>query len=316
MAGKAVVTGAFSYTGSAVATELLKRGWSVHTLTRRRPPPGAGPVTSAPLTFERAHLEAQLRGADLLVSTYWERLPYTAEGFGRPVRQSRMLFDAAAQAGVGRLVHVSVSNADARSKLGYYRGKAEVDAHLRTLGRPFAIVRPTLIVGPSDVLTSNIAWCLRRFPVFVLPDGGRYRLQPLTLGDAARIIADAAEASGDVTVDAAGPEVFTFREYVERLAGACGVRPWLVSAPAFVPLLALRALGVLLRDEVLTREELDGLAEERLVSHQPARGTERVGEWLAAHGSELGVRYVNDRVRHLGAGSTEPILSPGLSAGP
>lgn len=67
---KAVITGAFSYTGSAVAQELLRRGWRVHTLTNRSTPPESQSISTAPLRFERQHLERELSGADLFINTY------------------------------------------------------------------------------------------------------------------------------------------------------------------------------------------------------------------------------------------------------
>ena len=175
MPGQAVVTGAFSYIGSAVAGELVRRGWQVKTLTRRRRPEGAEHIQVAPLTFDRAHLVRELAGADLFVNTYWIRLPHGGQTFDSAVANSRLLVDAAVEAGVGRFVHVSVSNASLDSDLGYYAGKARTDEAVRASGLSHAIVRPTLVVGPRDVLTSNIAWCLRRFPLFGMPGGGDFR---------------------------------------------------------------------------------------------------------------------------------------------
>ncbi|MHC5012418.1 MAG: SDR family oxidoreductase, partial [Planctomycetota bacterium] len=213
MRRRAVVTGAFSYIGSAVTRALLDRGWTVHTLTNRTRPAGAEAVTAAPLRFEREHLVREFRGADALVNTFWIRLPHDGRDFETAVADSRRLVEAAAAARVGRVVHVSVSNATLTSDLGYYRGKAKVEEVVRSAGCPYAIVRPTLVVGPSDVLTSNIAWFLRRFPVFPVPGGGHYRLQPVTLEDTGRIIADAVEAEEDLEIDAAGPDTMTFRAY-------------------------------------------------------------------------------------------------------
>lgn len=310
MAKRVVITGAFSYTGSAVARELARRGWSIHTLTNRPRPEGADAISSAALDFDPAHLRRELAGADAFVNTFWVRIPWKGRGFASAVERSATLFAAARDAGVGRVVHVSVSNARKDSGLGYYRGKAEVEELVRRTLPSYAIVRPTLVVGPSDVLSSNIAWLLRRFPVFFLPRRGAYRLQPVTLDDNARIIADAVEASGPLEVDAAGPEIYTFAEYVRLLARSAGVRRWMPSAPNGVCLAAVRALGWLVRDVVLTREELLGLEQELLLSHAPPLGRESVASWLGAHGDSLGRRYVNDVVRHFGAGTKTALLNP------
>jgi len=310
VAARAVVTGAFGYIGSAVARELLRRGWTVHTLTNRRAPPTAGSVTSAPLRFERGHLERQVAGADVVVNTFWIRLPHAGQDFGTAVERSRLLVDAASAARVGRFVHVSVSNAARGRGLGYFEGKAAVDEAVRGSGLASAIVRPTLVVGPNDVLTSNIAWLLRRLPFFLLPGGGRYRLQPVTLGDTGRIVAAAAEATGNLDVDAAGPEIYAFADYIRLLARACGVRRPMVSAPGWTALGALQAVGPLLRDVVLAPQELEALERELLLSNAPPLGRESVAAWLLANGRSLGLRYVNDMRRHFGAGRTIPVLSP------
>lgn len=307
---RAVVTGAFSYIGSAVAGELRRRGYQTHTLTRRAAPEGVSDVTVAPLLFEAAHLERELSGADLFVNTYWIRLPHAGQTFETAVARSKMLLDAAVRARVGRVVHVSVSNAASGRNLGYYRGKADVEHHLRGLPIASAIVRPTLVVGPQDVLTNNIAWFLRRLPFFPMPRRGEYRLQPVTLADAGRIVADAAAEETTIEWDAAGPEIVTFRQYVAHLAAACGVRRWMPAMPNGLTLAGIRCVEPFLADTVLTREELLGLEQELLLSRQPGRGTESALAWLTAHGTELGRDYVNDERRHFGDGQKTPILRP------
>ncbi|MCP3914327.1 MAG: NAD(P)H-binding protein [bacterium] len=306
---RAVVTGAFSNIGSAVAGELLRRGFGLHTLTGRHRPPGFEQVTVAPLTFESEHLVRELEGADVLVSTYWIRLSQAGKSFDTAVDDLKLLIDAANRAGVRRFVHVSVSNASLDSILGYYRGKAQVDAALRESGLSHAIVRPTLVVGPHDVLSGNIAWFLRHFPAFPVPSGVA-RLQPITLADCGRVIADAAEAADDQDIDAAGPEVYTFREYVELLARACSVRRLVFGAPDWLALASLRLVELFLRDVVLTREELLGLKQELLLSHSSPLGSESVERWLLDNGQGLGRTYINDIDRHFGSGAAAPIGRP------
>jgi len=305
-ARRAVVTGAFSYIGAAVAAELLARGFSVRSLTNRRAPTGS-PVTTSPLRFEPDRLRRELADADVFVNTYWIRLPHAGLTFATAVERSAVLLDAAVTAGVKRIVHLSVSNAQRGRALGYYRGKDEVEAHVRGLTGRHAIVRPTLVVGPNDVLTSNIAYLLRRFPCFPVP-AARARLQPITLADTARIIADAALDDRVAEVDAAGPEVMTFMEYVRLVAKACRLRRVIFPSPRWLALAGVRLIEPFLRDVVLTREELLGLEQELLLSHEPPRGQQSVASWLSEQGAQLGRRYVNDRHRHFGPGRTERVL--------
>ena len=293
----AVVTGAFSYTGGFVARRLLDDGVRVRTLTRRDDPtsPLHGKVETAPLQFaDRAALVASLRGARSLYNTYWVRFERGGTTFDRAVRNSALLFAAAAEAGVERIVHVSVTNPSEDSPLPYFRGKAQVERALAAAGPSYAIVRPTLVFGPRDILVNNIAWILRHFPVFVMPGDGSGRVQPVSAED----VAELAVTTAAGTVDAAGPEEYSFAELVRAVGAAIGCRRPLLHAPPRLAL-ALGALaGAARRDVVLTRDELDGLQASLLVSPEPPRGRESFRCWLERNGASLGRAYVSELARN------------------
>jgi uncharacterized protein YbjT (DUF2867 family) len=292
----AVVTGAFSYTGSFVARRLLDDGVRVRTLTRRDDPasPLHGKVETAPLQFaDLAALVESLRGARCLYNTYWVRFERGGTTFDRAVRNSTVLFEAAAEAGVERIVHVSVSNPSEGSPLPYFRGKAQVERALAAAGPAYAIVRPTLVFGPRDILVNNIAWILRRSPVFILPGDGSGRVQPVSAEDVAEI---AVTAEG--TVDAAGPEEYSFAELVRLVGAAIGCRRPLVHVPPRVALALAAVAGAARRDVILTRDELEGLQASLLVSHEPPRGRDSFRDWLERHGAGLGRAYVSELARN------------------
>ena len=291
-----VVTGAFSFTGGAIAKRLLDQGRRVRTLTRRDEPssPLHDRVEVAPLQFDdRAPLVESLRGASRLYNTYWVRFERGETTFDRAVRNTLVLFEAAAEAGVERIVHVSVTNPSEDSPLPYFRGKARLERELRSVGVSHAIVRPTLVFGAGDVLVSNIAWILRRFPVFVVPGDGSGRVQPVSVEDVAEI---AVTATG--TVDAAGLETYTFDELVRLVAAAVGRPRALVHTAPRLALALGRVVGAVQRDVVLTRDEAAGLQASLLVSHEPPRGRDSFRAWLAANGDGLGRRYVSELRRN------------------
>src|SRR6195256_6369330 len=220
-----VVTGAFSYTGRHIARRLLAQERRVRTLTRRPPRPRAEDikVDVAPLQFaDRAALVESLRGADVLYNTYWVRFRHGKVGFGDAVANTRTLVGAAKEAGVRKVVHISVSNPSIDSHLDYYAGKARTEEIVRASGLRWAIIRPTLVFGTGDILINNIAWLLRRMPIFPIPALGGYRVQPVAVEDVAEIATWAAEQSDNVTVDAAGPDTVTYGEFVEGVAIALG----------------------------------------------------------------------------------------------
>lgn len=296
-----VVTGAFSFTGQFIARRLLADGRRVRTLTNHPRRPGAEDleVDIAPLQFtDRAALVESLRGADVLYNTYWVRFRHGGLGFGDAVANTRILMSAAAEAGVRKVVHISVSNPSADSHLDYYAGKARTEDIVRESGVPWAVVRPTLIFGPGDILINNIAWLLRNMPVFIIPQLGTYRVQPVAGEDVAEIAKWASEQTGNVVVDAAGPEIISYLDLVDSVAVAVGRRPRFFYVPPALALLAADAVGLFVRDIVLTRQELEGLMQELLVSAEPPRGKLRVDDWLLRSAESLGRSYASELDRH------------------
>jgi uncharacterized protein YbjT (DUF2867 family) len=292
-----VVTGAFSYTGRHIARRLLVDGRRVRTLTRTRN--AASALEQAPLQFtDRRLLVDSLRGADTLYNTYWIRFEHGDHTFARAVENTRTLVAAAQEAGVLRVVHVSVTNPFEDSPLPYFRGKAVLERELRESGLSHAIVRPTLIFGSLDILVNNIAWVLRRLPLFLVAGDGRYRVQPVSAHDVASIAVGVAGEEGDVTVDAAGPETYAFADLVRLVGVAVGARRPLVRVPPGLVLRLGDVVGRLRRDVVLTRDELAGLRASLLVSHEPPRGRESFREWVAANADGLGRRYVSELARN------------------
>ncbi|HET7856298.1 MAG TPA: NAD(P)H-binding protein [Gaiellaceae bacterium] len=293
-----VVTGAFSYTGRWIAERLLASGREVATLARA-PRPAGSSIRSAPLQFaDEEALVRALVGADTLYNTYWIRFERGAATFARAVANTRLLLRAARRAGVRRIVQLSVTNASLDSPLPYFRGKAEVDRAVASSGLSYAIVRPTLVFGPEDILVNNIAWGLRHFPLFLVPGRGDYRLQPVSVADTARVAVEAGSGEQDLVLDCAGPETITFAALVRLLAAAIGVRRRLVEVPPAVALVAGRAIGWTRRDVLLTKEELAGLRASLLTSTEPPRGSERFSEWVAQNADLLGRRYVSELARN------------------
>ena len=294
-----VVTGAFSYTGRHIAEELLARGRRVRTLTRGPDPshPLAPHVEVAPLVFDDS-LVRSLRGAETLYVTYWVRFERGQVTFDTAVSNIAVLLHAAVRAGIKRIVHVSVANPDEHSPFSYFRGKAQAETLVRTSGLSYAVVRPTLVFGPQDILVNDIAWILRRAPLFLVPGDGRYEVQPISVGDTARICVEEGSATGDVVVDAAGPERFAFEPLVRLIAAAVESRARIRVAPAPLALAAARMLGWLVRDVVLTTDEVNALRAGLLVSDEPPRGDDRFEDWLSENASTLGRSYQSELRRN------------------
>jgi uncharacterized protein YbjT (DUF2867 family) len=296
-----VVTGAFSYSGAAIAAQLQAAGRRVRTLTGH---PDRAPVDTdievAPLIFDnRAELTRSLIGARTLYNTYWVRFARGRVDHAAAVRNSRTLFHAAADAGVQRIVHVSITHPYLESPYPYFRGKAEVEQILGQTGVSYAIARPAVLFGGDGVLINNIAWLLRHLPVFAIGGRGEYRIRAIHIADMARLLIELGARNDAVVTDAVGPQSLTFTELVHAVRAAVGSHAVIVSrVPAGLLTAASRALSLMLHDTLLTGDEyramVDGLAD----SDAPATGQIRLTDWIAGHGAQLGRHYANDLDRH------------------
>lgn len=301
MAARVAVTGAFGFTGRALAERLLDAGHEVTTLTRRSGDgdPLAGRITVRPFDVSRpADLATSLAGVDTLYNTYWLRFPRGGDTFEGVVARSATLLAAAQQAGVRRVVHVSVVNAAHDAETPYVRAKAALEAVVRASGLEWVVVRPTLTYGSGDILINNLAWALRRLPVCGLPGLGRYTVQPVHVDDVARICVDAGAGAPSRTLDAAGPEILEYRHLVDLVRGAIGSRSVVLPMPGSVVLLAAKLLGRLVRDVVLTGDEIRELTSSLLTSAEPPLGTIRISAWVSEHADALGRRWSSELARN------------------
>lgn len=299
--GVDLVTGAFSYTGSHIASRLLDAGRGVRTLTGhpRSDHPLAGRVEASPYRFDSpAELARSFEGVTTFYNTYWVRFPRRGMTFLHAVARSQMLFDAAARAGVRRIVHVSIANVEAGSRWPYFQGKALVERALEDSGVGHSIVRPTVVFGGGDVLINNIASLLRRFPVFGLPGRGPCGVRPVHVDDVARLCVEGAAREGNEIVDAVGPESLTFAEMVDQVRRTIGSSATLVAMPPAVIPGITWAIGFALGDVLLTRDELRGLMDNLVTVDGPATGTIALSDWLRDHADTLGLTHASELARH------------------
>jgi NADH dehydrogenase len=296
-----VVTGAFGYTGRFIARRLLAAGHAVRTLTGHpsRPDPFDGKLDVACYAFDDpAAMVASLQDVDVLYNTYWVRFARRGTSFDTAVANTRALIRAAEEAGVRRVVHISITNASKDSPFPYFRAKALAEEIVLGSTVSHAIIRPTVLFGGGDVLINNIAWLARRLPVFAVAGTGDYHVRPVAVDDVARLAVDAGCREEDVVIDAVGPDTYTFEELVRSVSMAIGRRVRIVHVPpGFVVGLA-KGLGLVVGDVMLTRDELRGLMAELVALDGPATGTTRLSEWLHEHAAEVGRVYASELVRH------------------
>ncbi|MBN2579715.1 MAG: NAD(P)H-binding protein [Pirellulales bacterium] len=295
-----VVTGALGYSGKYIARRLLESGVAVRTLTNsaHRPNPFGAALDVRPLSFDDPQrLRESLRGGRVLYNTYWVRFNHRNFFHEQAVQNTLRLFQAAKEAGVGRIVHVSITNPTEDSPLEYFSGKARLERALRESGLSYAILRPTVLFGPEDILINNIAWCLRKFPVFPIFGDGAYRLQPIHVDDLAALAVEQGQVAENRIIEAIGPETFSYRELISTLGLILGKPRPMVRVPASLGYLAGRVLGWCLGDVLITQEEIQGLMAGLLYVDCPPTGTTWLTDWARENAAVLGRRYASELAR-------------------
>lgn len=294
------VTGAFGYSGSYIAKRLLEKGHPVRTLTGS---PERGclirkSVEVLPYSFdEPKRLCESLRGVDVLHNTYWIRFNHRRFSHSQAVDNTLRLFEAAHRAGVRRVVHISITNPSLDSDLEYFRGKAVLEDVLQMSGLSYAILRPAVLFGGPDILVNNIAWVLRRFPVFGMFGDGQYRIQPIHVDDLASLAVEHASRTEDVVIDAIGPETFSFGDLVETLGRTIGKPRPIVPISPKVGFAIATLIGQVMGDVFLTRDEITGLMRDLLCTDSPPVGSTRLSDWARKNAHSLGRRYSNELER-------------------
>ena len=300
--GLDVVTGAFSYSGRAIAARLLDRNRAVRTLTGHPGSADSGArarIDVRPFDFaDPPALVRDLEGVTTLYNTYWVRFAHGDTSHEQAVENSRTLFHAARQAGVQRIVHVSITNPAIESPYPYFRGKALVERALAETGLPSTILRPAILFGNDGVLVNNIAWLLRRLPIFAIGGRGEYRIRPIHVDDLADLCMAAATRSDNCIIDAVGPDRVTFNALVDAIRGAIGSRTPVVHVPGSLLPPISTVLNLALHDVLLTRDEYRAMADGLADTDGPATAPTAITEWLTAHAATLGTTYANELQRH------------------
>jgi len=294
------VTGAFGYTGRYIAQRLLQRGVHIHALTNsvKRVNSLGEQVKVYPFNFDQPELLTNsLRGVKVLYNTYWVRFNHKLFTHEDAVANTEVLFESAKRAGVERLVHISITNPSIESPLEYFSCKAKLETALIRSGMSYAILRPAVIFGAEDILINNIAWMLRKFPVMGVFGDGQYRLQPIYVEDLADLAVREGSSRENITIDAIGPETFSYKQLVKTIGEIIGKkRPIVRVGPGFGYWIA-RVLGWIVGDVILTRGEIEGLMTELLYTESSPVGTTCLTEWIRQNRDQIGRKYSHELKR-------------------
>lgn len=296
-----VVTGAFGFTGKYIAKILLDRGVEIQTLTNSHPRenPFGEKIKVFPLNFEnQENLVKSIEGASVLYNTYWVRFNHKGKevnfNHSLAIENTLKLLNSAKKAGIKRIVHISITNPSEDSPFEYFRGKAKLEKALINSGISYAILRPALIFGKEGILINNIAWILRKFPLFTIFGDGKYRIKPIYVEDLAELAVEMGKRNENCIIDAVGPETFTFKELVEKIGEIIGKKRPIIPAPDFIGYLFAFMMGKFLGDVPITKEEIKALKDELLYVDSKPTGKTKFTDWAKENANSLGMKYFNE----------------------
>ena len=297
-----MVTGAFGFTGKYIAGRLLDQDHQVSTLTNspNRQNDLTHKVKAVEFNFDNpGKLVKSLENVSTLYNTYWVRFNHKRFSHQDAVENTLTLFAAAQEAGVRKIVHTSITNPSLDSDLEYFHGKAVLEQALIKSGIPYSILRPAVIFGKEDILINNIAWLLRKMPVFPIFGYGSYCLQPIYVKDFADLAIKEGLNNDSVIIDAIGPETYSYRSLVEKIGDIIGISKPIVSVSPKLGYLVGSFVGKLVKDVVVTKEEIEGLMSDLLCVKSDPVGTTSLSKWAYNNRLSLGIKYSSELARRI-----------------
>lgn len=294
------VIGAFGYTGKYIADKLLNSGIETITLTNKQNKFNLfdGKIKAFPLDFANPkNINSALTNVEVLYNTYWVRFNHKNFNHNDAVNNTKKIFQAAKDAGVQRIVHISITNPSIDSPLEYFRGKAILEKELIDSGISYAILRPAVIFGKEDILINNIAWFIRKFPIFGVLGKGDYRLQPIYVDDLAELAVKYGASRENIIIDAIGPETFTYKELVKTIMNAINVHKPIINIPYQIGYILAKFTGWVKNDVTITKPEIEGLMANLLFTNSPPAGRTKLSDWAKSNSVSLGINYANELSR-------------------
>jgi uncharacterized protein YbjT (DUF2867 family) len=273
-----LVLGGTGFVGRSLCEKLVARsgGGNGRIVVPSRRPYRAAAIRSLPtvdVVQADVHVDRDLarmvRGADVVINLV-AILHGSPEAFKKVhVDLPRRLIKACHESGTKRLVHVSALGAQLNGSSNYLRSKAVGEAVLQASSLAVTVLRPSVIFGEHDHFMNLFAQLQSVFPVMPLACSTA-QFQPVWVDDvASAIVACLNDAStAGLTIECAGPQVFTLGELV-RLAGQWSghARP-VLPLPRFIGLLQALVMECLPGEPLMSRDNLASMKTPNVLSGQ------------------------------------------------
>jgi uncharacterized protein YbjT (DUF2867 family) len=261
-----LVSGASGFIGSHVAARLVEEGHRVRAMTRHpQDYHGAGEPVQADVS-DPGSLAAAFTGVD---AAYYLVHSLGSDDFEqRDADAARNFAQAAATAGVERIIYLGGLGANDGQLSAHLRSRREVEEILRSGPVPVTVLRAAVVIGHGGISWEMTRQLAHRLPAMVTPRWVRTRTQPIALPDAVRYLVgvlEPEEARGR-TYEIGGPEVLRYIDMLQRVAVIRGHRLPNLTVPLLTPRLSSAWLKFVTDVDLATARNLvDSMATEVVV---------------------------------------------------
>jgi len=270
---RVTVFGGAGFVGRYIVKRLAAAGAGVRVASRDperakflKPAGSVGQIVPVQANLRRPEsVRAAVDGVDAAVNCVGVLAGRGAQSFAAVhVAGAAAVASAAAEAGAGRLVHISALGADAGSAAAYARSKAAGEAAVRAAFPDAVILRPSLVIGPEDGFFNRFAALARLAPALPLIGGGLTRFQPAYVGDVAAAAVAALDRQGGV-FELGGPKTYSFRQLMALMLAETGRKRLLAPVP-FELMKAKAAFLQFLPGAPITPDQVELLKSDSVVS--------------------------------------------------
>ena len=269
---KVLVAGSSGFVGRRLCPALQAAGHSVQAMTRHPDTySGAGTPVYGDV-HEADSLAAALAGCD--AAYYLVHSLGNADFTRRDADAAREFAQAAADAGLGRIIYLGGLGDDGDDLSEHLRSRREVEHLLGSAGVPVTTLRAGIVIGHGGISWEITRQLVEHLPAMITPRWVRTRTQPIAVGDVIRYLVGVLEepAAEGRTFEVGGPDVLAYVDMLRRVAVIEGRHLWVIPVPLLSPRLSSRWLSLVTNVDVPTgRSLIDSMSNEVVVRDKRIR---------------------------------------------
>jgi uncharacterized protein YbjT (DUF2867 family) len=241
---RCVVFGATGYLGARLVPALLAAGHDVRVIARQ-----PAKLDDVPWREQVEVIDGDVTDGERVQRALDGQhvLYYLVHSLLRPdfvdfdARAASIVADAAARAGLSRIVYVGGIIPDGQRLSDHLASRAEVGRLLQESGVPTVELRAAAIIGAGSASFEMLRYLTERLPLMITPRWLRTQVQPIAVRDVLYYLTNSAELPAEVSraFDIGGPDTFTYTDMIRKYAAIAGLRRRIaIPVPVLTPWLS------------------------------------------------------------------------------